>query len=295
MIDLHTIEIASYHIPMLHEIGYMEDLNGEFRHPDRLMKRLHVFIFVVAGQMEVIEDGQIYTLTAGHFLFLHRGVKHWGNKFYQPGTKWYFIHFFTPDHKQLSTWNEYQTPHLQTMIPEDGYFKKLTLPKHGQVQYLSYVRQQLNQMITNQKSDAIERSVQCHNLFLQLYALAKQAQAQPRHQQIVKAIIELCHQSDHKLTSDDIVAQIHLSYPYISTIFKKETGQTIRQYQNHILIEQAIDLFNSTDFNITEVSDRLGFANPYYFSRIFKKVTGISPSQYLNQRYIRSIHRKNEN
>ncbi|MCI4170894.1 AraC family transcriptional regulator, partial [Bacillus spizizenii] len=43
-----------------------------------------------------------------------------------------------------------------------------------------------------------------------------------------------------------------------------------------------MDLFKTSNLNVTEVSSRLGFSNPYYFSRLFKRVTGVSPSLYIS-------------
>jgi YesN/AraC family two-component response regulator len=56
-------------------------------------------------------------------------------------------------------------------------------------------------------------------------------------------------------------------------------------YQNELLIEKAIDMFKKNDGNVSEVSDALGFSNPFYFSRVFKKITGVSPTTYINENY----------
>nr|WP_268515848.1 AraC family transcriptional regulator [Bacillus atrophaeus] len=72
-----------------------------------------------------------------------------------------------------------------------------------------------------------------------------------------------------------------MNYAYLSSLFRKQTGKSITAYKNELLIEQAIDIFKKSNKNITEVSNKLGFSNPYYFSRVFKRVTGVSPSVYL--------------
>ena len=51
---------------------------------------------------------------------------------------------------------------------------------------------------------------------------------------------------------------------------------TISQYKNHIKVQKAIDLFKIENMNITEVAQRVGFENQFYFSRVLKNITGNS-------------------
>jgi YesN/AraC family two-component response regulator len=76
-----------------------------------------------------------------------------------------------------------------------------------------------------------------------------------------------------------------MNYAYLSSLFRKETGKSITQFKNELLIEKAITKLKNEAVNISEVSDDLGFSNPFYFSRVFKKVTGVSPTTYLNEIY----------
>ena len=54
-------------------------------------------------------------------------------------------------------------------------------------------------------------------------------------------------------------------------------------YINQSKIEAAKKMMNGGDYKIYEISDRLGFESAFYFSRVFKKVTGLSPRDYMNQ------------
>jgi len=281
---MHEVKLLSYHIPMVNEVGYLEDVKGEWGHPNRLLTDLHVFIFVQSGEIEVVEDQITYTLTSGDYLFLHKGIKHKGTKQYQPGTSWYYIHFFAfqPDEEA-----EYHWVRSPSIIPEETYFKRITLPKTGRVEQTYYLTMKLKQIIGDQQNGPLAQSLSCHQLFLELYQQAKKTDQKPQSEKIVNKVIKLCQNSDQKLSSKKIAEQLHLNYSYISTVFKKETGKTINRYQNEQMIERAITLFNQTDANISEVSEQLRFPNPFYFSRVFKQITGISPSSYLKQRYHR--------
>lgn len=79
-----------------------------------------------------------------------------------------------------------------------------------------------------------------------------------------------------KLISD----QIGLTPNYISQIFKKETGLTITKYITETRINAAKELLKDSNFKVFEVAEMVGFDNSYYFSTVFKKVTGIHPSKF---------------
>ncbi|MBI9105292.1 MAG: response regulator [Spirochaetales bacterium] len=77
------------------------------------------------------------------------------------------------------------------------------------------------------------------------------------------------------------VANILGSSPnHLSTLFKKNTGQTYIEFVNRKRIEHARELLQTTDLSAKEIAFRCGYTNPNYFSRIFKKITGATISEY---------------
>lgn len=76
--------------------------------------------------------------------------------------------------------------------------------------------------------------------------------------------------------------QLYLSSSYLSDLLKKETSQNAQTLIHHHLIEKAKDLLHNSEISISEVAYQLGFENPPYFSRLFKKKTKMSPSEYRN-------------
>ena len=63
-------------------------------------------------------------------------------------------------------------------------------------------------------------------------------------------------------------------------LFHRQTGLSPQQYLTDIRINKARELLATTNYNVSEVADLTGYPNPLYFSRIFKKHTGVSPSRY---------------
>lgn len=82
----------------------------------------------------------------------------------------------------------------------------------------------------------------------------------------------------------------HLGYdPYdLTTLFKRDTGQNIKQYILEKKIAQAKILPSSTQLEIQEISDQLSFRSASYFCTQFKKITGESPSSYRKSLHIPS-------
>lgn len=78
----------------------------------------------------------------------------------------------------------------------------------------------------------------------------------------------------------EIAEEVMLAPNYLSMLFHKETGQTIREYINLCRIEEAKKIMESTNNSITEIALQIGFDNITYFSTIFKKYTGTSPAEY---------------
>lgn len=83
-----------------------------------------------------------------------------------------------------------------------------------------------------------------------------------------------------RLTADDLANQFEYSSSHYTAIFKQKTGMSPIDYFIRLKIHFACQLLTQTDLKIKEVADRIGYDDPYYFSRLFKQVTGKSPKDY---------------
>ncbi|HQU70823.1 MAG TPA: helix-turn-helix domain-containing protein [Calditrichia bacterium] len=77
-----------------------------------------------------------------------------------------------------------------------------------------------------------------------------------------------------------LASQLNLSPKYLSDLLKQETGKTALELIHLYIISEAKNMLISGEQSISEIAYRLGFENPPYFSRLFKKETGMSPSDY---------------
>ena len=84
----------------------------------------------------------------------------------------------------------------------------------------------------------------------------------------------------NRIRVKDIADEIGYTENYISSVFKAEMGMSLLEYVNRRKIEMAKQIMDNNTIPIAEISDRLAFSNPGYFSAMFKKVTGMTPSEY---------------
>lgn len=87
------------------------------------------------------------------------------------------------------------------------------------------------------------------------------------------------------LTLEDVVEEFDLSRSYLNAIFQKYTQHAPMDFFINIKMKRACRLLKTTDLYIYEVAQELGYTDQYYFSRIFKKVVGVSPKEYKNGEY----------
>lgn len=88
------------------------------------------------------------------------------------------------------------------------------------------------------------------------------------------------------LTLEDLSREFDLSKSYINVVFKKYARRAPIDFFIGLKMQEACKLLRSTGMYIKEVSIELGYDDPYYFSRIFKKFVGVSPKHYKNGGYV---------
>ena len=86
--------------------------------------------------------------------------------------------------------------------------------------------------------------------------------------------------SDSELNVEVLCSYLNVSATYFSTLFKRETGMSFVNYLTKVRMDKALQLLNTTDEKTYNISSLVGYMEPNYFSYVFKKYYGISPSNY---------------
>lgn len=97
---------------------------------------------------------------------------------------------------------------------------------------------------------------------------------------IVKGRQYITENYDKDISLDDVSRYLNLSPYYFSKLFKSETGTTFVEYLTNLRMERAQELLKDETLSIKEICASVGYADPNYFSRTFKKNVGVTPTVY---------------
>ena len=104
------------------------------------------------------------------------------------------------------------------------------------------------------------------------------------HSSVARKIIkELSASVYSSLSIEDLSKKLNYGRTFLCTVFKEETGVSINKFYTDLKIREAKHLMDEGKLNFTEISEKLNFSSPYYFTKVFKKATGLSPSEYKKE------------
>ncbi|WP_170311601.1 response regulator transcription factor [Vallitalea okinawensis] len=110
------------------------------------------------------------------------------------------------------------------------------------------------------------------------------------HEEIIQHAIRIIHEKfvEAELSVGDIAEQLYITPTYLSILFKKYKQINISNYITQLRLETAIEMLKSPNYKVIDVSRKVGYKDPKYFSKVFKKQTGYTPSNY--RKHILKLH-----
>ncbi|WP_028610757.1 helix-turn-helix domain-containing protein [Paenibacillus harenae] len=100
------------------------------------------------------------------------------------------------------------------------------------------------------------------------------------HRSIIKKTIHHMEQECQSASLQSVAQKVYMTPTYLSLLFKTNTGKTFIEHLTDIRINKAKEMLRSTHYKNYEVAEKVGYQDPRYFSQIFKKKVGLSPSEY---------------
>lgn len=234
-----------------------------------------------------LQEYQLLYITAGEGTLrtAHGGTHHLqaGDMFLLFPGEW---HTYRPSAE--TGWEEYwigfQGPNIDHRV-EAGFFAR-----EAPVYSIG-----LNSTVTELYRDAIETATRQEAYFQQLLAgivnhllglmfmtaRRQRTASSPNLPDIVRAARSYMQDNiEADISMPDVARQLNISYATFRHTFKKYTGLSPAQYFINLRLHRAKELLRSTQVPIKEISYRLHFENPEYFSTLFRKRTGVSPSAF---------------
>src|SRR5699024_1197136 len=99
--------------------------------------------------------------------------------------------------------------------------------------------------------------------------------------QVVKNFMKVNYHKN--ITLDDLVELVHINKFYLIRIFKQEVGMSPIDYLIHIRIDEAQKMLRNTNIAIADIAHLVGFQSPSHFSKTFRELSNMTPSQYRRQ------------
>ena len=231
--------------------------------------------YVVDGKGEFNIQGQRFPVKANDFVIINPQVEH--TELSSPDEP---LEYIVLGIRGLSFSN-------LTPVSEGGHPFSFFNLRDEQKDILRY----LNAMVQEATSQPMSYELVCHNLLEILLIkilrhqhfdleVGKQSKA-TKDISFIKHYLETYYHESIQL--EDLASMTHLSRFYISHSFKKEIGMSPMEYLIDIRIKESKILLRTTNYSISQVADIVGFTTPTYFSKQFRKSTGISPTDYREQ------------
>lgn len=257
--------VSSLHIT---DIGYYPHAESHFRERLKPISE-YVLIYCMDGEGWFKLEEQEYKVRANQFFILPPNRPHtYGADKDNPWTI-YWIHF-TGSHAAIYSENSQVPmdirPALNSRISERQHvFEEIfsTLERSTELESLRYASSLLHYYLASMR-------------YLRLYR--PEATTSPSLIDAVKHYMQ--ENIERHLTLEQIAQYTGYSPSHFSSLFRKATGESPLAYLNRLKIEHACLLLKTTDMRINQICHKVGISDNYYFSRLFKQHTGISPKQF---------------
>ncbi len=223
-------------------------------------------------------DDVSYTMSPGDIYLIKKGSRHSYSVTSSEGMKTLEVKFVTLDEsltKLLASGNQKIEDQERQIF---NLFSRIVL--EGQKKSLHY--KEMSESLLREALILMERISIQNKLSTFEMNTAEHPNSRKENSQVITVVDDyIAKNINRKFSLKEMADDCGYNQDYLYRVIKRETGLSAVSYINHIRFEQSKLLIQHTELTLTEIAWNLGFENIQYFTRFFKKHSGISPSQYL--------------
>lgn len=273
--------------PNVRYVNLLQCDSGFVEGPRRIYDHQFVYVHKGRGRMEIA--GKTYTALPGDLFLYEPGTVH---SFYADVLEPYLltgIHFdFTDNHKNrifpigpfaLQAFKEELVTETVKFIDFPGFAPHIRLGSDAKSREIIF------DMLHEFESGKIYSQEYVSGLFQTFLTIIVRhilldGIEQVSKDEIINSVIKFIHEHySEDLTNELLAQKFHFHRNYLNHLMTTYTGVSLRQYLIDYRIRKSIDMLLHTKLTITEISEKVGFKDLHYFSRLFKKKTGLTPQQ----------------
>lgn len=234
-----------------------------------LGRKDYQLLYIASGKIFCNSSGEKSEIPAGHMILYRPGVPQSYIYYKEDQPDVYWVHFTGSDVEALLA---------QYGIPENAFLLHTGTASEYPQTFLRII----HELQVRRPGFEPFIALLLQEIFAFIHRSIQEAPyANRRTQKEVEHALHFFNENYYKpIQIKDYAAARHMSTCWFIRIFQQYTGMSPMQYIISIRIAKAQSLLESTDYNINEISAIVGYENPLYFSRIFKKVTGKAPALY---------------
>ncbi|MEQ5836773.1 AraC family transcriptional regulator [Marinobacter sp. NFXS9] len=265
MLDTHPLTRDLYPLAF----GHYRQARGHHMH--RQHHDDHLLIYCTDGRAHLNVEGESHHIHAGDLLLLPKGAAHRYSADTDQPWSLHWVHFAG---SLAGAFNEHMGFSRQTLIRHVGQQPRLLVDFNGLLSV---------QQTGFRPSGLIHAANRLRQLLTAVPLCAEPlAHRQPLDLDSLHGFMK--EHLDERLTLENLAELSGLSPAHFATRYRSLTGVAPIQHFLHLKVERACQLLDNSDLSFRSISDSLGYEDSYYFSRLFKKVMGVSPRDYRHTR-----------
>ena len=225
-------------------------------------------VYITEGEGIFLCDGRTYQVKPGCVMMVLPGLKHIYKPIFETGWQEYWVGFKGTYFSQLMEEGRFSVEHV---FFETGLHDSI----------LSFFSQIFDEVRSQRPLYQLKTCALILSLVAEVLTRERRKEQPNYYEKIVAKAKYLMESNVYKaINLPGISDQLGISTSRLNEIFKTYTSMTPYQYYIHIKIHKAESLLEEEDIPVKEAAFRMGFDDQYYFSRLFKNKTGISPSDW---------------